>query len=137
VGKTRHCIIGHADPIQKILDGNSAIRDRADFVNLVRLFKNIPDGLPRIERFKGILKNDLHVFADPAQPPLRDRHQVLPHKMDGAAVRLDQAKNGPSQRCFSATRFSDQPKGFSLLDRQRNIIYSIDIPSFFPEYTAI
>src|SRR5678816_417610 len=77
------------------------------FVNFQTFADDIADAHPRVQRSIGILKNDLHLPPRIAEFTLRQGQQVFPLEVNLAAGRLNEPKNGSSQRRLAAAGLAD------------------------------
>jgi hypothetical protein len=91
-------------------------------MNDQRFFHDRSDPHPRVQRGKGILKNDLHVASRLPQPGARKAQNVLAPESDVPGRWLDQPQDASACGRFPAARFTHQPEGFPLVDREAHII---------------
>src|SRR6185437_1540474 len=77
-------------------------------VDQQRLGNNFFYAHARVERGKGILKDDLHIAAQAAKLTGAGGKDIFTVEGDGAGSGFDEAKNHPPQRSLAATRFAYQ-----------------------------
>src|SRR5580704_14090087 len=95
-------------------------------VNNQRLGDDVFDAKAGIERSEGILKDDLHIAAQPAHFPGTCREQIAVFKADAARRRLNEAQDQTSERALARARFSDEPESFPGMNIERDLVHSAD-----------
>ena len=68
----------------------------------------------RVQRGKGILKDDLHIAAQAAQLAAASGEHVLPVEGNVAGSGLDEAEKHAPQGGLAAARFADKAERFTL-----------------------
>ena len=78
-----------------------------------RLHDGKADGDARVQRGKRVLEDELDIAAQPLQRAGGQVANVLPAKLDHAALAFDQAQQRAAGGRFAATRFADQRQRFA------------------------
>ena len=91
----------------------------------------------RVERGKGVLKDDLHVAAETAELTAVGCEYVLAVEGDGAGSGLDEAENHASQSGLTAARFADKAECFSLSDVERDTVHSANLALGLAEHAFV
>ncbi len=91
-------------------------------VNDKRFGQDLSDGMARIQRFHGILKDHLQLTPERAQLRLAERSKFAVLKGNVAGSRPEEAHNAFAQGGFAAAGFADQSDGFTRLERQADAV---------------
>jgi hypothetical protein len=87
----------------------------------------LPDGHPRIQRGKWVLKHNLRVSPKFPQPRTIKAKNVLPMEQSLAARRLSQPQNCSADRGFPGAGFACEAEHFMAADRKRYILNSMNL----------
>jgi hypothetical protein len=91
----------------------------------------------RVQRGKGVLKDDLHVAAKAAQLAAAGPDHVMAIEGNCAGSGLDEAEKHASQSGLAAARFADEAQSFPLSDVERNTVHGADFPFGLAEHTFV
>src|SRR6266700_2037621 len=91
----------------------------------------------RVERSKRVLKDDLHVAAQPTQLGRRRAQNVLVVEAYAPGGWLDQTQDHPSQRGLATARLADQPERLTGLDIQRHPVDRAYLALGFAEHAVV
>src|SRR5207237_6498467 len=93
---------GEADDLEQFLHAPHLCLAAGQPVALRRLADDVPDGHPRVERGIGVLEDDLHVPAQPAQLFLAELEDVPSLEERLAGRRLLEPEDHPAGRRLAA-----------------------------------
>ena len=97
-----------------------------------RLGQDLAHGHARIERGVGILEDDLHVPAQPAQRILAEVGDFLALEAHGARRRVHQAQHQTSGGRLAAARLADQRQRLAAGDLEAHVFdgaHEADLPA--------
>ena len=94
-------------------------------MDVERLLDSRPDPEARIERFVGILVDDLHSSSQPPQSPRRQPGDFLPIEADRPRVGLDEAEDALRRRRLTAARLTDEREHLTALEREGDALHSV------------
>src|SRR6266513_199703 len=119
---------GEADDLEELLHPPDLFFAAGEPVDLQRLADDVPDGHPRVERGIGVLEDDLHVPAQPAQLFLAELEDVpsLEERLPGR--RLLEPQDHPARRRLAAAGLSHEPEGLALADEKADVVDGLDGP---------
>jgi hypothetical protein len=83
----------------------------------------VVDRHARIQRGVRVLKDELHVPAQPLQARPARRAQILAEERDGARIGLEQAENQPGQGRLAAPGFADDAQRLLRLHGERDVVH--------------
>ena len=118
-----------ADHDEQLADPRALALTVADRMNDERFADDRANQHARVERAERILKDDLQVPAPRPHRALVKRRNILAFVEDLACRRLDEPKQEASGRRFPATGFAHQSDCLTPVDRQRQIVHSLDCRS--------
>ncbi len=111
-----------ADDFQQLAPARGARRGVADLVHPQRLGQDFADGHARIERGVGVLEDDLHVPAQPAQLVLVEVGDLLALEAHRARRRVHQAQDQASGGRLAAAGFADQRQRLAAGDLEADVL---------------
>ena len=91
-------------------------------MNLKSFADDLADGVTRVERTEGILKNHLHPLAERAEAALGQVGDVGSVEVDASRRGRHEAEQGFSDGGFTAPALSDEADGCSFFDGKRDVI---------------
>src|SRR5258708_24761899 len=106
-----------------VMDGESFANDR-------------PDAHARVERRKGVLKDDLHATSQLAHARAVEREDVVAIERDGARRRLDETQNGATGRGLAASGFADEGERLRCPDVEGNTVDRAYVTGHSTEHAA-
>ena len=121
-----------ADDLQQFAAARLARRGVADLVHPQRLGQDLAHGHARIERGVGVLKDDLHVPAQPAQFVLVEVCDLLALEAHRARRRVHQAQHQASGGRLAAAGFADQRQRLAARDLETDVLdgaHQPDLPA--------
>ena len=111
-----------ADDLQQFAHPRFARSGIADLVHPHRLGQDLAHRHARIERGVGVLKDDLHVPAQPPQCILAEIGDFLAPETHRARRRIHQAQHETSRGRLAATGLADQRQRLAARDLEADIL---------------
>ena len=105
------------------------LRMRSDPVLRERRLQARPNPHAGVERRVGILEDELHRGAEPAQLLSAQRRQVAARDGDGTAVRWEEPKQNPGQSALPAAGFPHQAHDLALTNPEAHPVDRAHAPS--------
>ena len=102
-----------------------------------RLRDDALDRHPRVQRSVGILKDDLHVPAEPPELAVSHRADVLAAEEHLAVRRLDEAEDAAPHGRFPGTGLADEAERLAPRDREGDAVDGLHVPDRPREKSAL
>ena len=106
-------------------------------MNHQRLSHDLFHAHARVERSKGILKDDLYIAAEMAELAARSGENILSVECNAAGSGLDEAEKHASKSGFAAAGFADEAKRFALHDVERDAIDGANFAAGLAEHAFV
>ena len=121
-------LVGRLQPhqLKQLSDTSAALPLCSELVNDQRLFDDVADTHPRVQRRIRILEDDLHVAARHPHPIRREAQHVLAAEHDVAGRRFNQPEDAPAGGALAAARFADQAEHLPFVDREAHVVDRLD-----------
>ena len=121
-----HMVRRETDDLEQLLHPPYLLLAVGQVVDLQWLPDDVTHGHARVQRRVGILEDDLHVPAQPAQLLFGEFEDVPAFEERLTTGRLHQPQDHPAQCGLAAAGFAHQPQGLAPVNRQGDAVHRLD-----------